>query len=160
MAVFVCPDIHELSLVSMFKKNKRPRNSVLSLASICEKIETFLVHKTVPVTPEMVLLIIQVFEDIGFIFKIPLLNDNIALNNLTQSYLIPAMRPVGRFIWTYEAGSHLLTAGRRISHLNSDPILPSWFCDLQVCCYCHLFLLHCFHLYQIFTFLGSFFEGV
>jgi len=42
MALFICPDEHENSLLSFVKKYERPRHSVMSRKAVQQRIEGFL----------------------------------------------------------------------------------------------------------------------
>jgi len=75
MGVFICPDIHELSLLSIVEKLKRPRRSILSSSLTHERIILFLstLEHQFPgcsSSPQILELILEVLEDIGFLIKL------------------------------------------------------------------------------------------
>src|SRR4051794_14185486 len=105
MGLFVCPDIHEIALLHFMEQLKRPRKSILSNAFIIEKVTAFLETQEenfpgIFSSPSAAHDVICALEDIGFFIKLEV-SDNKSLNTFVPFYLVPSMRPVGEFHWTY-----------------------------------------------------------
>jgi hypothetical protein len=138
MGLFICPDIHELSLLSFVEKLRRPRNAVLTYVQAKSKILLFLqMHQHQIKSPlsmdELSDLLLFILNELGFILKLTL-NESLQHNSLGSSYLIPSLRTFGEFQWNYElsARSTMNTFGRRISKKDGKPFLSMWFCKFEV----------------------------
>lgn len=156
MAIFVCPDIHELAMLNFVEKLKRPRKSIVNQTTVVQKIIGFLQSfsndpnlSTSPssststtshssptfffvITEIQVSFLITALEELGFL--IPLTTSDSLVNNvLSKGYLVPSLRPTGEFRWSYSsADPNVRTLGRRIERRDEKEFLPFWFCNLQV----------------------------
>ena len=136
MGIFICPDIHELSLLSFIEKLKRPRRATLGRIAVKQRIQGFLVsyEKKFPgcSTDEDTLNnIIMMMEDMKFCIALDS-SESEAYNQHVDAFLFPSLRPFGTFRWNFMQSMNLLTMGRRIKQVHGSAIIGCWFCNLQV----------------------------
>ena len=139
MALFICPDLHELSLLGFIEKHKRPRHAIRSSTVVKQQIQLYLSqftqHYPTCTNDEVVNSIVLMMVKLNFI--IPLTYKEGELHGqCEESYLIPSLRPFGRFRWNFllkvQEKENTLTFGRRIKLRNSKYIHPNWLCFFQV----------------------------
>ena len=138
MALFVCPDLHELSLLGFIEKLKRPRNAIRSSTVVKQQIQIFLSQftKQYPTCTNDEVVNSIVLMMVGLKFMIPLTREEGESHGQSEeSFLIPSLRPFGRFRWNFlkdKEKETTLTFGRRIKLRNSKYIHPNWLCFFQV----------------------------
>ena len=133
MGLFICPVIHELSLLNYIEKLKRPRRAILIELEVKHKIQGFLESQFSDWanSEDIVVNLMFVLQEIGFMIKLSS-SESFDLNTLSQSYLLPSLRQFGNFRWNYDLKIEVITLGRRIFQSNQTPFLAQWFCNLQV----------------------------
>ena len=139
MALFICPDLHELSLLGFIEKLKRPRNAIRSSTVVKQQIQIYLSQftKQYPTctNDEVVNSIVSMM--VGLNFMIPLTREEGEFHGQhEESFLIPSLRPFGCFRWNFlfkdQEKENTLTFGRRIKLKNAKYIHPHWLCFFQV----------------------------
>ena len=139
MALFICPDLHELSLLGLIEKLKRPRPGIRSSTVVKRQIQIYLSQftKLYPTCTNDEVVHSIVLMMIKLNFMIPLTREEGELHGQhEESFLIPSLRPFGRFRWNFlfkdQEKANTLTFGRRVKKRNSKYIHPNWLCFFQV----------------------------
>ena len=141
MGLFICPDIHELALLSFIEKLKFPRIAVLSSTSVKMRIQGFLLQfkEKYPEcsSEDTVNRVTTMMEDLDFL--IPLSQSESDDHHVLNGILIPSLHPFGKFWWNFKENSNqILTIGRTVTTMNGM-ILGHLFCNFQVqfiiCCF-------------------------
>lgn len=134
MSLFICTEMHELSLVNLVTKLQQPNQSVMSKQSATIRIKASLSQSSTMFSDFELSNIIEMMIKMKFAINLNPAESDL-YNCIGSSLLFPSLRPSGLFKWQMlnENQSGFLTIGRRIFPINEkDIFFPEFFCDLLV----------------------------
>ena len=124
MSLFICPELHEFSLLNFVERQKRPRAAVITRETFKKRIQSFLLQlnqngvTTFENSSETADQFVAMMEEMDFVISLNKKESN-AYGHSTDVLVIPSLCPVGKFRWfTIDQKLQLKTLGRRLTLKN------------------------------------------